>query len=140
VQKLVRDLNRLYEPEAALWEVDGEPAGFEWIDVNNASENIIAFLRRSQTGRELICVCNFSAVPKRGYRVESLGSNDYDLIINTDSAIYGGNESVSINGPELDLPPLTTLWFAPRKSPKKTKPQKGTKSTKKKRATKSSNK
>ena len=47
VQKLVRDLNRLYDPENALWEADGEPAGFEWIDVDNASENIVAFLRRS---------------------------------------------------------------------------------------------
>src|SRR5215813_3301470 len=46
VQKLVSDLNRLYDPDPALWEADGEPAGFEWIDVNNATENIVAFLRK----------------------------------------------------------------------------------------------
>ena len=47
VQKLVQDLNRVYGPEPALWEADGEPAGFEWLDVDNAAENIVAFIRRS---------------------------------------------------------------------------------------------
>jgi 1,4-alpha-glucan branching enzyme len=127
VQKLVRQLNQVYDTENALWEADSESAGFEWIDVDNALENIVAFLRRSpQTGRELICVCNFSAVPKKGYRVELLGEGDYDLIINTDSRVYGGSDGVVINGSEMDLPPLTTLWF---------RSQKGAQSTKKKTST-----
>jgi 1,4-alpha-glucan branching enzyme len=139
VQKLVRELNRLYGPDNALWEVDAEPAGFEWIDVDNALENIVAFVRRSpQTSREIICVCNFSAVPRKSYRVELLEKGDYDLILNTDSEIYGGSESVSVNGSEIDLPPLSTLWFAPRKATKKSKPQKGTKRTEKKSTTKTS--
>ena len=130
VQKLVQDLNRVYGPESALWEADSEPSGFEWIDVDNAFENIVAFLRRSpDTGRELICVCNFSAVPKKGYKVDRLSQGDYDLIINTDAEIYGGNNSVSINDATIDLPPLTTLWFAPRK---KTSTRKGTKAQKRK--------
>jgi 1,4-alpha-glucan branching enzyme len=127
VQKLIQDLNRLYGPESALWEADGEPAGFEWIDVDNALENIVSFIRRSpETGREIICVCNFSAVPKKSYRVERLTS-DYNLILNTDADIYGGNNNVTVNDGAIDLPPLTTLWFA-----KKSSTQKGTKSTKKK--------
>ena len=137
IQKLVGDLNRLYDPEPALWDADGQPAGFEWLDVNNAAENIVAFIRRSpQTGRELICVCNFSAVPKKDYRVELLSKANYDLILNTSSETYGGHEGVAINGSSIDLPPLTTLWFAPRKVTKKSQPQKGTKSTKKKTSTK----
>ena len=129
VQRLVQDLNRVYGPENALWEADGEPAGFEWIDVDNALENIVAFIRRSpSTERELICVCNFSAVPKKAYRVNLLSKGEYDLIINTDAAIYGGYDSTVVNGSDVDLPPLTTLWFAPRKISKKIKPQKGTKS------------
>jgi 1,4-alpha-glucan branching enzyme len=119
VQKLVRDLNAVYGPENALWELDGESAGFEWIDVDNASENIIAFLRRSRSGRELICVCNFSAVAKNGYRVSRLAEGQYQLIINTSARVYGGSGDVSVNGADLDLPPLTTLWFAPQKSTKK---------------------
>jgi 1,4-alpha-glucan branching enzyme len=122
VQKLIRDLNQLYGPESALWEADGEPAGFEWLDVNNASENIVAFARRSpDTGREIICVCNFSAVPRKGYHLERLDLAAYDLILNTDAEIYGGSNGVSINNSEIDLPPLTSLWFAPRKRTKKKK-------------------
>jgi 1,4-alpha-glucan branching enzyme len=123
VQKLVRDLNRVYGPENELWEADGESTGFEWIDVDNARENIVAFKRRSaQTDRELICVCNFSAVTRKGYRIPD---GEYELIINTDSKNYGGTDALSLNGPELDLPPLTTLWLAPQKT---------TKAIKKKRA------
>ncbi len=130
VQKLIQDLNRLYGPESALWEADGEPAGFEWIDVDNALENLVSFIRRSpETGREIICVCNFSAVPKKSYRVERLTS-DYNLILNTDADIYGGNNNVTVNDGAIDLPPLTTLWFA-----KKSSTRKSTKSTKKKSST-----
>ncbi|HZM98057.1 MAG TPA: alpha amylase C-terminal domain-containing protein, partial [Pyrinomonadaceae bacterium] len=120
--------NQVYGPENALWEADGDPAGFEWIDVDNASGNIVAFARRSpKNGRDLICACNFSAVPKKSYRVPQLADGNYKLIINTDAPIYGGTDAVSINGSELNLPPLTTLWFAPQKSTKPKRPQKGTK-------------
>jgi 1,4-alpha-glucan branching enzyme len=106
---------RLYGPESALWESDGDPAGFEWIDVDNALENIVSFIRRSpETGREIICVCNFSAVAKKGYKVDQL--SNYDLILNTDAEVYGGNNAVSIDAAAIDLPPLTTVWFAPRRT------------------------
>jgi len=120
VQKLLRELNQVYADENALWEADSEPAGFEWLDVDNAFENIVAFVRRSpHTGREIICVCNFSAVSKKGYRVELLAARDHELIINTNAPSYGGDDTVSISGPEIDLPPLTTLWFRPQRSTKK---------------------
>jgi 1,4-alpha-glucan branching enzyme len=135
VQKLIQDLNRVYGPESALWEADSDPAGFEWIDVDNARENIVSFLRRSpDTGREIICVCNFSAVSKKDYKVDQLSKAKYELIINTGAEVYGGTHSVSLNDGTIDLPPLTTLWFA-----KKTSTRKGTKGTKK-RSSKSSNK
>jgi 1,4-alpha-glucan branching enzyme len=127
VQRLVRDLNLVYGPEPELWEADGEHAGFEWIDVDNARENIVAFKRRSpQTGRELICVCNFSAVTRKGYRVSQLDDAQYELIINTDADVYGGSGALSVDGSDLDLPPLTTLWFAPQKSTKQNRTRKGT--------------
>jgi 1,4-alpha-glucan branching enzyme len=132
IQKLVSDLNRIYGPEDALWEVDDEPAGFEWIDVDNARENIVAFMRRSRKPyREIICICNFSAVPRKGYQLQLLANTKYQLILNTSAEVYGGTDGVSRNGSEIDLPPLTTLWFAARATKKKS-PQKRTKSTKKK--------
>jgi 1,4-alpha-glucan branching enzyme len=121
VQKLIRDMNRVYETENALWQVDSEPSGFEWIDVDNALENIVAFLRRSPaTGREIICVGNFSAVPRKGYRLGLPHEGEYHVVINTDAETYGGSESISIKGNEIDLPPLTTVWLVPQKSTKGT--------------------
>lgn len=114
--------SRLRTGECAL-ESDGEPAGFEWIDVDNAFENIVAFKRRSpQTGRELVCVCNFSALPKKGYRLGLPENTEYELVINSDAEEYGGSGSVSITSLpplEIDLPPLSTLWFVKNESKKK---------------------
>ncbi len=111
VQRLIRDLNHLYLPDEALWQADGEPSGFEWLDVDNAAENILSFLRRSpQTGKELICVANFSAVPRNGYRLKREGV--YKILINTDDEKYGGSATaVNLNSASIDLPPLTTLWL-----------------------------
>ena len=47
IQSLVSDLNRIYQKKNSLWEVDGEPAGFQWIDANNAAENIVSFIREN---------------------------------------------------------------------------------------------
>jgi 1,4-alpha-glucan branching enzyme len=119
VQKLVRDLNGVYNSENALWEADGEAAGFEWIDVNNAAENIVAFVRRSSGERELICVGNFSAVPRKSYRLAFPHEGEYDVVINTDDKAYNGNESLTVTDGVIDLPPLTTVWLSPRMPMKK---------------------
>ena len=119
VQKLIRDLNRIYLDEESLWQADGEAAGFEWIDVDNAAENIIAFIRRSPvTGAELICVSNLSAAPRTGYRLGLPHEGDYKVLVNTDDAntiTELASEPVPSHGREhsllLDLPPLTTMWF-----------------------------
>src|SRR5205823_4692840 len=59
VQQLVRDLNRIYRAEPALWEVDFEGAGFLWIEPNDSAANVLAFARRSRDGaRVVVCVCN----------------------------------------------------------------------------------
>ncbi|HJU91477.1 MAG TPA: 1,4-alpha-glucan branching protein GlgB [Pyrinomonadaceae bacterium] len=113
VQKLVQDLNRVYGPEPALWEVDGEPAGFEWLDVDNAMENIVAFIRRSpKTGKEIVCVCNFSALLKKDYRLTL--PQKYKVVLNTDAESYGGSgNTVDLVDDLIDLPPLTTIWLVP---------------------------
>jgi 1,4-alpha-glucan branching enzyme len=130
VQTLIQDLNRVYGADASLWEADSEPAGFEWIDVDNAMENIVAFIRRSpKTGSEIVCIANFSAVPRQDYRVGLPRGGYYKTIINTDAEVYCGGGSVRVDGLHaeevsshgrefsalVDLPPLSTLWFtAPR--------------------------
>ncbi|HTR62026.1 MAG TPA: alpha amylase C-terminal domain-containing protein, partial [Candidatus Binataceae bacterium] len=131
LQTLVRDLNCIYRNEPALWEADHEPAGFQWIDANNADENIIAFMRTApSSGRRLLCICNFSPLVRRGYRVGASVPGLYREILNSDAEIYGGSnqgnagsaiaEQVPWHGlpcsMSITLPPLGTLWFeAPAK-------------------------
>src|SRR4029450_8647967 len=70
IQKLLRDLHKTYLKKNSLWETDGEPAGFQWIDANNAAENIVSFIRRSpSTGKEVICVGNFSPVLREKHQL-----------------------------------------------------------------------
>ncbi len=70
LQVLVRDLNRIYRNEPALWEADTDPAGFRWLDADDADSNMIAFMRTApSTGRRVICACNFSPVPRSRVRI-----------------------------------------------------------------------
>jgi 1,4-alpha-glucan branching enzyme len=110
IQDLIRDLNKIYQKKKALWEVDGEPEGFQWIDANNASENIVSFMRRSLSkndfagtdaspltsvsraaGRELICVGNFAPVLRENHQLGLPRKGTYRLIANTDALAYGGS-------------------------------------------------
>jgi 1,4-alpha-glucan branching enzyme len=132
VRTLVRDLNRLLKEHPALYELDVEPRGFQWIDVDNALDNVVAFLRLSRDGDALVCVCNFSAAPRPCYRFGLHERGTYRLILNTDSSYYFGGNALQIDSVEaeeqpwqnrpfsaaVDLPPLTTLWFkAPKNNP-----------------------
>jgi len=132
LQALVRDLNRVYREEPALWEVDTEPAGFQWIDVNNADENAVAFLRKApESGRQIVCIGNFSPVVRASYRIGLPKAGHYREILNTDSSLYGGSNVGNQGGMEAEsipwhgqpfsaaivLPPLAVVWFeAPSES------------------------
>ncbi len=126
LQALMRDLNRIYREEPALWEADSDPAGFRFIDADNADDNVIVFMRIApHSGRRLICACNFSPVVHRRYRVGAPVPGLYREILNTDSSIFGGGnlgnagavmaESIPHHGLDfslpLVLPPLAVLWL-----------------------------
>jgi len=79
-------------------------------------ENIVAFARRSpSTGREIVCVCNFSAVEKKDYRIRLPEETEYKVIINT------SDSSVALRDGLIDLPPLTTIWLTQKSTKKTTK-------------------
>src|SRR5256714_3447051 len=128
VQRLVRDLNRLYRAEPALWEVDTEPSGFWWIEPNDADSNVIAFARRSTDGTRLVVfVANLSPVPRTGYRLGLPRSCRWREALNTDSTFYGGSDVGNLGGvqpdpvpghgqpvsAEITLPPLAPIWPGP---------------------------
>jgi 1,4-alpha-glucan branching enzyme len=131
IQSLVRDLNRAYRAEPALWEVDFEPAGFQWLEAGDAENNVIAFIRRSrqsgQAPRLLVFIANLSPVVRYGYRLGLPRSGRWRELLNSDSTLYGGSdvgnlggvvaESVPWHGQQhsapLTLPPLGALWLVP---------------------------
>ena len=70
VQALVRRLNEVYRAQPALWEVDFEPAGFRWLEANDAANNVFAFARLSADGsQQLVCALNLSPLPRERYRL-----------------------------------------------------------------------
>ncbi len=128
IQSLVRDLNTHYRAEPALWEVDFDPAGFRWLEANDADANVLAFLRLSRDGERLVvCVCNLSPVPRAGYRVGLPTAGPWRELLNTDSTLYGGSGVGNMGvvtaeskpwhdqpfSAELTLPPLGVLWLVP---------------------------
>jgi 1,4-alpha-glucan branching enzyme len=128
VQVLVRDLNRLYREEPALYEVDFEPAGFMWLEPNDADANVLAFARLpAGKGRPVVCVCNLSPVPREGYRLGLPRPGRWRELLNTDSTFYGGSDvgnlgGIEASGPawhgqpqsaELRVPPLAVVWLVP---------------------------
>jgi 1,4-alpha-glucan branching enzyme len=92
VQRWVADLNRIYRDEPALHELDCEPSGFEWIDADDAEQSVLSFFRKGRSGATLIlCVANFTPVPRRNYRVGVPRGGTWVEILNSDAAIYGGS-------------------------------------------------
>jgi 1,4-alpha-glucan branching enzyme len=124
VQALLRDLNHLYRELPALHELDCEAAGFEWLELHDSDQSVLAFLRRgSDPGRISVVLCNFTPVPRENYRIGVPFAGHYHERLNTDAAIYGGSnlgnyggisaEEFSSHGRpyslRLTLPPLATV-------------------------------
>ena len=95
IAKLMKDLNRLYRGNKALYELDGEPDGFEWINQISANDCYLTYLRKGKAPEDiLVVVANFSGVAKditTGVPYEG----KYKEILNTDDAKYGGNGTVN---------------------------------------------
>ncbi|HEV3399431.1 MAG TPA: alpha amylase C-terminal domain-containing protein, partial [Actinomycetes bacterium] len=138
LQKLVADLNCVYKDTPALWEQDTSPEGFAWIDANDASGNVLSFLRFGRpeaagdgadgdgaTTPALACVANFSGSPHHGYRIGLPRPGTWREVLNTDAEGYGGSGAGNLGGVEaveepwhgqsysatLAVPPLGTVWF-----------------------------
>lgn len=91
VQKLIRDLNKLYTSRPALHARDHEAGGFRWLDANDWERSIFAYERMSPDGDRAIVLVNATPVPRDGYRVGVPAAGHYQELLNTDSAIYGGS-------------------------------------------------
>ena len=128
IQRLIRDLNALYRATPALYSVDFDSAGFEWIAGGDTENSVVSFLRRGDAEEDLaIVVCNFTPVVRHDYRIGVPQAAAYEEALNTDDARYGGSgvgnggristERVEAHGREhslaLTLPPLATMVLKP---------------------------
>src|SRR5258706_13471704 len=128
LQRLVRDLNHVYRHERALHELDADPAGFAWIDCADWEQSVVSFVRRAQdAGDFVLVVCNFTPVPRYGYRVGVPRPGYYRELINSDAGEYGGGNLGNAGGAwaestpwqgqphsvALTLPPLAVLALKP---------------------------
>jgi 1,4-alpha-glucan branching enzyme len=131
LQRLVADLNRLYRAEPSLHQRDCESEGFAWMDCSDAVQSVVAFTRFARDrGRLTLCVCNFTPVPRYGYRIGVPQAGFYREILNSDGAVYGGSDVGNGGGVPsqpipwhgqphsilLTLPPLAAVWFTPVQS------------------------
>jgi 1,4-alpha-glucan branching enzyme len=92
LQLFVKDLNRIYKQEKSLWEIDNSWKGFEWIDCNDSDNSILSFIRKSRNSDDfLVFACNYTPVPRLGYRLGVPKKGVYQEVLNSDSEIYGGS-------------------------------------------------
>lgn len=91
IQNWYRDLLHLYKKNKALYEMDSEPEGFEWINADDIFRSIYSFLRHSKDGKKnLLFVCNFTPMERPDYRVGVPRRKQLKLIMNSDDKKYGG--------------------------------------------------
>jgi len=126
IQGWLRDLNRLYQREASLQELDCDSGGFEWIDCSDADSSVLSFLRKGRSGDDIfLIVCNFTPVPRLSYRVGVPRGGRWVEVLNSDAGEYGGSGLGNMGGVEaepirhhgrpysldLTLPPLAVVFF-----------------------------
>ena len=122
---LVGDINRAYTSMPQMWQRDNSPGGFEWIDANDAGNNVFSWLRWSNDGQVMACIANFSAVPHHDYRVGLPFGGRWAEVVNTDAEEYGGSGVGNMGSvyawqdpwhgrpasASLSIPPLGALWL-----------------------------
>jgi 1,4-alpha-glucan branching enzyme len=129
MQNYVAHLNHLYRSEPALYEVDFDHTGFEWVDCHNHEDSVLAYIRRAKNRDDFVIVANnFTPVPRMNYKLGVPHAGWYREISNSDSTYFGGSDlgnggGVMAKAEEshgrpasltITLPPLSTLVFKPQ--------------------------
>ncbi len=125
IQRLVRDLNKLYRDTPALHALDCEPDGFEWLVADDSAHSVFAWLRKGKNPNDrCVVVVNFTPEVLRDYRVRVPFAGTWREVLNSDAAVYGGSNAgnagavstvVTRDSPELHLviPPLAAVFLVP---------------------------
>ncbi|MBB6611730.1 1,4-alpha-glucan branching protein GlgB [Pontibacter sp. Tf4] len=126
VQRLLQQLNKLYQQEPALYEHNFDSSGFEWVDFQDAHNSVISFLRKGNDPQnDVLIVCNFTPVVHENYRLGVPHKGEWVQLFNSDDEQYGGSNvqnQESLQAAEepshgrdysltLKLPPLAVVYF-----------------------------
>ncbi|MDX8383621.1 MAG: 1,4-alpha-glucan branching enzyme, partial [Ghiorsea sp.] len=98
LQLMQRDMNHLYKNVPALYEVDFDAAGFEWLDCNDAAQSVLSYVRRDNHGGEVYVALNLTPVPRPNYRLGVCQAGFYAELLNTDAAEYAGSNMGNAGG------------------------------------------
>ena len=128
IHNLIADLNKLYVSEPALYEVDFDGDGFEWVDCMSSEDSLLVYLRKAKQTDDFLVICaNFTPVPRPDYRVGVPQEGHYQEVLNSDAERYGGGDFGNVGGrttekisaqgrPDsisVNLPPLAMVVFKP---------------------------
>ena len=111
--------------QPALWQLDRDWTGFEWLEADDAPGNTVIFLRRDKAGDFLLVACNFSPVHRKDYRVGLPTPGTYELVFNTDWPRFGGHDlgdkvpltsqpipcHKQAQSMQIDLPPMSCVIY-----------------------------
>ena len=125
VQSFVRDLNHLYRATPALYVHDTRPEGFAWIESNDAEASTYAFARKGGAADPMVVVALNMTPVERRYRLGFPAAGQWDEVLNSDAAAYGGGNRGNMGGVRADgeawhgqaqsalvtLPPLSVVIF-----------------------------
>ncbi len=127
LKRLFKDMNEIYVNEPALHELDSDPAGFSWINGDDAQGNTFSWIRHSSTGEMVACLVNYSADPHNTYGINLPRAGVWQEILNTDSPEYDGDGNFGNYGQVIAregaapwgdgpgatvcIPPLGAIWL-----------------------------
>lgn len=134
MQRYVKELNRLYSQEAALWELDHHPDGFHFVNPHDSSQSCVAFFRQGSKSKDwILIVSNFTPVVHPDYRIGVPEPGVYTEVFNSDKAEYGGSNQYNglpLKAEEYEwhgmpysvrmiVPPLATVFIKLKKKARK---------------------
>lgn len=107
LQKWVSDLNHVYRSQPALYELDFDQAGFEWIDCNDVEHSVVSLIRKGRSRNDIIAVvCNFTPVTYSNYRIGVPQPGFWTELLNSDAKEYGGSNQGNLGGVKAALIPF----------------------------------
>ncbi|HEY1465809.1 MAG TPA: 1,4-alpha-glucan branching protein GlgB [Acidimicrobiales bacterium] len=123
----VADLNRLYRQQRPLHQLDTDPSGFEWVQMDAHEISVLSFLRRDAAGHSVLVVCNFTPIPRHQLALGVPGGGSWIELLNSDATDYGGSGVGNLGAVQAEpvawrnrshtvritVPPLACLFFRP---------------------------